>query len=154
MDSRVLEIINGALEARGVKTDFACLAMCEMDVRKQRWALAWNPDWPVPRDGHVTPCMFVNMQDMGKQFARCCVHGLQEQDRFTNKEPQQCCPVPKADIVFGGASCKYFSNINVNKKHSSSSEMLGNPAASDHSCYVIFKGFLRYLEEHQPAIFV
>ena len=53
--------------------------MCEMDVRKQRWSLSWNPDWPVPRDGHVTPCMFINMQDMGKPTARCCVHGLQEQ---------------------------------------------------------------------------
>ena len=83
------------------------------------------------------------------------MHGLQEQDRFTNKEPQQCCPAPKADIVFGGAPCKYVSDINVNKKHGSSSEMLGNPAASDqNSCYVIYKGFLRYLEEHRPAIFV
>ena len=91
----------------------------------------------------------------GKEFARCCVHGLQEQDRFTSKEAQQCCPVAKADIVFGGASCKYFSNISVNKKHGSSSEMLGNAAASDqNSCYVILKRFLRYLEEHRPAIFV
>eukprot|EP00973_Karenia_brevis_P020250 2780262-Karenia_brevis.AAC.1 len=59
---------------------------------------------------------------MGKPTAPCCVHGLQEQDRFTSKEPQQRCPVPHVDIAFCGSSCKYFPNMNYNEKHGSSSE--------------------------------
>eukprot|EP00973_Karenia_brevis_P073277 10180360-Karenia_brevis.AAC.1 len=73
---------------------------------------------------------------------------------FTSKEPQQCCPVPHADIAFCGSSCKYFSNMHFHKKYGSSSEMLGNPAASNHSSYVTFKGFIAYVEAHRPSIFV
>lgn len=91
----VLLAIAKALAEHGVRLNFVHVFSCEIAPKLQEWIMALFAEVGA-RVSIQEGCLFERAEHMGQKTAKCVRHGRH-------------CPVPDADLVCAGTSCKDWS---------------------------------------------
>ncbi len=133
----VLLAMEKAYNDAGVPVTFRQIFACEKSEPKRKWIdLLVNDAEPLSS----SICIFKDIEDLGEAEAKC----------FTHK---RCCAVPTVDLVVVGTSCKDLSVLTRKRKACHDLPILAKQSSKGGSAQT-FRGMLRYIQEHPPAMLV
>ena len=120
-------------QSRGINVRFKHAFSCEVQKKLHAWITE-----VLKVCGDEGGCLFHRAEDMGKDVEMCAKH-------------QKLCPVPDADIVISGTSCKDISKAS-NVYKANDLVLSGTLEASTGGSVQTFKGLVAYLGKHVVSV--
>jgi site-specific DNA-cytosine methylase len=133
VDAFCFRSLSDSYQSRGIKVTFKHAFSCEIQKKLHNWITE-----VLTACDDEGGCLFHRAEDMGKDIAMCAKH-------------QKLCPVPDADIVISGTSCKDISKAsNVYKARDM--VLSGAMESSVGGSVQTFMGLIAYLDKHVVSI--